>query len=99
MNIVNIIFDITLSIIPILITCIFSFLESKDFRKKRLNSEEENKIISEDLFSFELIQKKENLLKRNTGPNVCVDPPKIEYVEYCDSIKYLEIRGTNIDKN
>lgn len=41
-----------------------------------------------DLFDFEIIQSRSNLLKKNTGKDLCADCKRIEYVEYFYTIKY-----------
>lgn len=43
---------------------------------------------SKKLFEFELIQKREDLLKKNNGPNLCENCPTIEYVEYCSDVRF-----------
>ena len=43
---------------------------------------------SDQLFDFEIIQERKELLKRNSGPNLCEEQKKIKYVEYCETVKY-----------
>ncbi len=59
----------------------------KDFNRKRKKMIEVLEVNAKnELFDFNTIQTKQELLKKNMGHSMREKCPKIEYVEYCNTV-------------